>query len=178
MSITLVITPIYASILTLILIILSLRVAGFRMGFKLGFGHDDRDIMIRAIRTHGNFTEYIPFALLNMIILELQGFSNFVHVVGLLIIIGRILISIGISTNILIGKFSPFRQLGMMSTVTGLGFGCVGMFLGPNGVEDQFKFIVYFGVSLACSLLSLYVAYSEARAIKRIEKAKQAEVSK
>lgn len=58
------VTPYYAAFFGLIFVILSFRVIRIRqrVGVAIGDGSDLR--LRRAIRVHGNFTEYVPFALL------------------------------------------------------------------------------------------------------------------
>ena len=67
-----VVTPLYAGALALLFIVLSWRVIQFRQrGISLGDGGDPR--MLRLIRGHANFAEYVPLILLMM------GFLEFGH---------------------------------------------------------------------------------------------------
>ena len=67
---TLTLTPIYAGILTLIYIALSIRVIAGRRAAKARIG-DGGDILLqRRLRVHANFAEYIPLALLLMLGLD------------------------------------------------------------------------------------------------------------
>lgn len=86
-----VVTPVYAGLLTLLYLVLSLRVVVFRQrGISLGDGGDPN--MLRVIRGHGNFSEYVPLALLLMLVMELSQFSNyFLHVLGVVLVIGRLM---------------------------------------------------------------------------------------
>ena len=57
------VTALYAALLALLLFILSIRVIGLRGNLAFAFiaqsrGDDER--LQRAIRAHGNFTEYVP----------------------------------------------------------------------------------------------------------------------
>ena len=64
-----VVTPLYAGLLALLFLVLSWRVIQFRQrGISLGDGGDPR--MLRLIRGHANFAEYVPLILLMMGFLE------------------------------------------------------------------------------------------------------------
>ncbi len=53
--------------------------------------------MRAAIRAHGNFAEYVPLTLLLMALCELAGVDPFwLHLGGVLLLVGRILHAIGI----------------------------------------------------------------------------------
>jgi len=54
--------------------------------------------MLRAIRVHSNFAEYVPFGLLLLYLAEIQGApSAAVHGVGLCLLIGRLSHAYGVS---------------------------------------------------------------------------------
>ena len=72
------VTPLYAGLLVLWFLVLSIRVIRRRGsgGIALRDGGDPG--MLRVIRGHANFAEYVPLALLLMAILELSRFSIYV----------------------------------------------------------------------------------------------------
>ena len=72
------VTPLYAGLLVLWFLVLSIRVIRRHGsgGIALGDGGDPG--MLRVIRGHANFAEYVPLALLLMAILELSRFSIYV----------------------------------------------------------------------------------------------------
>jgi len=86
-----VITPLYAGLLTLWFLVLSFAVVRRRQhGIPLGDGGDPK--MMRVIRGLANFAEYVPLALLLMAILELSRFSIYVlHALGLALLVARLL---------------------------------------------------------------------------------------
>ncbi|HVY07752.1 MAG TPA: MAPEG family protein [Burkholderiales bacterium] len=86
-----VVTPLYAGLLTTLYIVLSLRVVMNRQrGFPLGDGGDPK--MLRVIRGHGNFAEYVPLALLLMALMEWSKFSVYLlHVLGIALVVSRLL---------------------------------------------------------------------------------------
>ncbi len=66
------ITPIYAGLLTLLFVALSVRVIGGRRMAGVGLGDGGNRLLLRKTRAHGNFAEYVPFALILMALAELQ----------------------------------------------------------------------------------------------------------
>ena len=58
------ILPVYASLLALLFVYLSIRTIRARRGLRIGLGHAENPAMLRAMRVHANFAEYVPIALL------------------------------------------------------------------------------------------------------------------
>lgn len=85
------VTPLYAGLLVLWFVVLSLRVVNLRRGGII-FG-DNGDIGVtRIVRAQANFAEYVPVALLMMGFLEVSRFSIYVlHALGLTLLIARLL---------------------------------------------------------------------------------------
>jgi uncharacterized protein len=88
---SMIVTPLYAGLLALLFIALGLRVVQLRQkGISLGDGGDPR--MLRVIRGHANFAEYVPLALLLMGILELGRTSIYLlHALGITLLVSRVL---------------------------------------------------------------------------------------
>ncbi len=85
------ITPLYAALAAVILIVLSLRVIGARRSRRVAIGDGADEDLARRIRAHGNFTEYTPLALLLILLLELGGAPAWqLHALGAALILGRI----------------------------------------------------------------------------------------
>jgi uncharacterized membrane protein YecN with MAPEG domain len=85
------ITGLYAGIFALIYVALSFNVITRRRYHGVPFGDKDIPDLRHAIRMHGNFAEYIPFALLCMVLLEMQGTgANVIHALGIALLLGRI----------------------------------------------------------------------------------------
>jgi uncharacterized protein len=86
-----VVTPLYAGLLALFFLVLSLRVIQVRQrGFPLGDGGDPK--MLRVIRGHGNFAEHVPIILLMMGFLEIGHTSIYVlHALGIALLASRLL---------------------------------------------------------------------------------------
>src|SRR5271169_6741832 len=84
-------TPLYAGLLALWFLVLSWRVVQRRRsGIYLGDGGDQA--LLRVIRGHANFAEYVPLALLLMGMLEVSHFSIYVlHALGIVLLVARLL---------------------------------------------------------------------------------------
>jgi len=91
------VTPLYAGILTLWFIVLSVRVVGLRRR-GIAFG-DNGDIgVIRIVRAQANFAEYVPLALLMMGMLEIGRHSIYVlHALGIALVVARLLHGLALS---------------------------------------------------------------------------------
>lgn len=84
-------TALYAALLALFYIFLSFKVVGKRRQFKIGIGSNGEMLLERAIRVHGNFAEYAPFALLLMFLAEYSGLAAvYVHILGCMLLVGRL----------------------------------------------------------------------------------------
>ena len=107
------VTPLYAGLLALWFIVLSVRVIQCRrIGVSLGDGGDPK--LQRAIRGHGNFAEYVPLALLLLAILELTRHSIYLlHALGLTLFIARLLHAYALSFT---EKFVFGRLVGTVLT--------------------------------------------------------------
>ena len=95
----LIVTSLVAAVLTAIFIKLSLAVIGLRKKNKVGLGSGGHEDLERAIRAQGNFAEYVPFGIILMACLELNGAPWWlVAIPGVALIIGRLIHAVGINT--------------------------------------------------------------------------------
>ncbi len=95
----LLVTAIIASVLTIVFVRLSLAVIGLRRKNKIGLGSGGHDDLERAIRAQGNFAEYVPFGILLLACLELNGAPWWlVAIPGIALIAGRLIHAKGINT--------------------------------------------------------------------------------
>ena len=95
----LLITSIIAAVLTIIFIRLSFAVIGLRRKNKVGLGAGGHDNLERAIRAQGNFAEYVPFGIILLACLELNGAPWWlVAIPGATLIIGRLIHAVGMNT--------------------------------------------------------------------------------
>jgi uncharacterized membrane protein YecN with MAPEG domain len=113
------ITGLYSAIFVVFLIVLSAAVIRRRVKDGVSLGDGGKKRLQRAVRAQGNFTEYVPFALLLMLLLELGGTADgWLHALGLVLIGGRILHAIAIYRGIL-----KMRVAGQAFTFTVLAAG-------------------------------------------------------
>ena len=93
-------TTLYASLLAILYVVLSYRVAQRRMRFQVGLGTGQNSDLERAVRIHGNFAEYVPFALLLLAFFESGGGPAWaVHVAGAGLLIARGLHAMGLTQS-------------------------------------------------------------------------------
>ncbi len=96
----------YAGLLGLLLIGLSVQVVRARRRFRVGLGVGVEEGMQQAVRVQANFTEYVPFAVLLLVFAEVSGLSAAaVHGAGILLVLSRLLHAAGLSG-------SPGRSFG------------------------------------------------------------------
>lgn len=108
------ITPFYAGLLGLLLVVLSVMVIRQRGRAKVALGDGGHKPLQRAIRAHANFVEFAPLALLLIAMAEWQGSPAWlVHMLGVALVLGRGLHAFGISQE---PERFIFRQSGMMLT--------------------------------------------------------------
>src|SRR5262245_34467355 len=90
MDLTVPITGLYAGIQAIIAFVLIAPIG--RMRGKLGISMNDgaNPALTVAVRRHGNWAEHVPFALLLMALLELNGGNpTLLHGLGIALLIGR-----------------------------------------------------------------------------------------
>jgi uncharacterized membrane protein YecN with MAPEG domain len=113
------ITAFYASILTALFILLSVRVIAQRQEARVEIGHGESPQLLRRMRVHANFAEYVPLALVLMALSEsLKVPSLFLHLLGLTLVGARIVHAYGLSQT---PHILRWRRLGMMLTFGVLG---------------------------------------------------------
>jgi len=106
-------TSIYASLSVLLMVKLTLSVIKLRRKNRISVGDGGNEALLLAIRTHANAVEYIPIALLLLLMLELNGAPNIlIHILGSTLLIGRIIHAMGLPA-----KNLQKRVLGMQITL-------------------------------------------------------------
>ncbi|WP_050602859.1 MAPEG family protein [Ruegeria sp. 6PALISEP08] len=112
------ITPIYAALIALLYVTLSVKVILQRRSDKISVGDGGSKMMIKAVRTHSNCAEYAPIGLLLIAMVELQGAGGvLLHVLGLLLLAGRLLHAYGFGRT---PQIVILRQIGMGLTFTAI----------------------------------------------------------
>ena len=90
------ITALYAGILALLVVALGINVTVHRVRLGVPLGDGDNPQMLRMIRLHGNAVEYIPIALVLMLVYEVNGgWHMALHVAGIALVIARLLQTAG-----------------------------------------------------------------------------------
>jgi len=106
------IVSLYAALLAIMYIQLSFRVIKIRRAAKVSLGDGNNPELISAIRSHGNFIEYVPLALILLFLLEYQGLSShYCHAIGILLVLSRVFHSYALTENTL-----KIRVIGMALT--------------------------------------------------------------
>ena len=109
------ITPLYAAIIGLVFVVLSVRTLLLRrrLGIAIGTGEDPE--LTRAMRVHSNFAEYVPLALILFYFLEVETDADlWIHVLCVSLIVGRLLHAYGVSQ---VEENYRFRVAGMILTL-------------------------------------------------------------
>jgi uncharacterized protein len=93
-----VIVPAYAAIFAFIYLALSAQVIRARRQAKAAIGTRGDVRLERKIRVHANFAEYVPFALLLLSFVEMQGGPVWlIHLICLVFLAGRSIHAYGVS---------------------------------------------------------------------------------
>ncbi|WP_268408509.1 MAPEG family protein [Alteromonas sp. a30] len=108
------ITAFYGGLLAAVYVYLSFAVIFKRRKHMIGIGDGGKKDLSQAIRVHGNFMEYVPFAVILMLIAEINQMPHtLLHIVGAGLIIVRLLHAFGLANNV--GK-SWQRFVGVIGT--------------------------------------------------------------
>lgn len=92
------ILPVYAALLALLFVLLSIRTIRTRHSRRVALGHGDDPAMLRAMRVHANFAEYVPLALLLIYFVEATSQTPWlVHLLGSALLLGRFCHAFGMS---------------------------------------------------------------------------------
>lgn len=113
------ITPIYASLIAIVFLILSFRVIFYRRSNKLGLGDEGDKSLLKRMRAQADCAEYAPLALILLLLVELSGTSgDVVHALGVALLAGRIIhgYAFSVSPPIMKGRvYGTILTTGMMA---------------------------------------------------------------
>jgi uncharacterized membrane protein YecN with MAPEG domain len=113
------VSALYAAIFALLYIVLSLRIVKLRQNAKALFGNGDDERLSRAIRVHGNFSEYVPFALVLIYFLEISTHNALLtHIAAVALLLARLSHAYGFSQ---INENLRYRAFGMSVTMSVIG---------------------------------------------------------
>lgn len=106
------ITTLYAGLLGILFMLLSWRVVAARGSQKINLGDGGNPLMLRRIRGHANFAEYVPLILVLLALLEMAHLSAvYLHVLGATLLLARVLHGYALSFA---EQFVPGRFLGTL----------------------------------------------------------------
>lgn len=109
------ITPIYAGLLALLLLILSYNVVLGRRLHRVSVGDGDEKDLIKRMRAQSNWVEYAPMGIVLLALAELQGVSAvWLHLSGLSLLVGRFAHAYGFTRK---PQIVPLRRIGMYLTL-------------------------------------------------------------
>lgn len=110
------ITAVYAALLGLLVVLLSVVVIKLRRSLRVGIGDGGNRDLQRAIRVQGNATEYVPLFLMLLAVFELNhGSPLFLHAMGAVFFLGRMLHAWGLYGT---AGASTARVIGTIATMS------------------------------------------------------------
>jgi len=106
----------YASLLAILFVVLSNPTIGVRTKLQISVCDQANPEMLRAMRVHSNFAEYVPMALILLYLAESNAaYPWLTHALGFSLLIGRLSHAYGVSQSR--EKFQ-YRVFGMAMTFT------------------------------------------------------------
>ncbi|MCR9278054.1 MAG: MAPEG family protein [Pseudomonadaceae bacterium] len=109
------IVAIYAALLALLFVALSVHAIRTRRRLQIAVGDGEQPLMLRAMRVHANFAEYTPIALIVIAAAEISGAADgLVHGLGIALLVGRCLHAFGVAQ---LNEDFRLRVSGMMLTL-------------------------------------------------------------
>lgn len=108
----------YAALLTPVLIFLTMRTVAGRRRNRVLLGDGGSADLLQQIRRHGNFIEYVPFALVLLGLAESVGsMAAVLHLGGVSLVAGRLLHAVALTPS---GGILKLRIAGMALTMFAL----------------------------------------------------------
>lgn len=94
------VTGLYAALGALLVLVLAARVVLMRRRRHVGLGTGGDEMLARRVRAHGNAVEYLPLALLLLMLLEWnQTVPLLLHLLGIALLVFRVFHAVGLSTS-------------------------------------------------------------------------------
>ncbi|WP_242108516.1 TMEM43 family protein [Luteimonas aquatica] len=126
------ITLLFAALHALLLVALAGSVSAYRLRNRIGIGDGGDARLARRIRVHANFAEYVPTALLLLLLLEVSGLpAPWLWAFGATLLLGRLLHAIGLGRSA--GKtFGRFCGIGL-TWLALAAMACAGLWLALRG---------------------------------------------
>ena len=99
-------------------VVLSFRTIGARRAAKVEIGDGSDRELLRRMRVHANFAEYVPIALILMALAEtMKPGALLLHGIGLMLLVGRIVHAYALSQS---PHILQLRVAGMVGTLTAI----------------------------------------------------------
>lgn len=121
------ITLLFASLHVLLMLLLAVRVVAHRRSVKIGLGDGGDKPLMKKMRAHANFVEYVPMALILLGLLELSGLGTlWLWICGGALLLGRVLHAVGLSRSAgtSFGRFwGTLLTWGALLLMAGMGVG-------------------------------------------------------
>ncbi|GAB5388230.1 MAG: MAPEG family protein [Alphaproteobacteria bacterium] len=112
------VTLVAGAVLAHIYLYLTFRVIRLRRGNLISLGDGENESLRVAIRAHGNFMEYVPLALIMLLVCDVAGAPQWaLWVPALALMIGRVLHGIGFSGD---KPVMRLRVIGMVLTLNAI----------------------------------------------------------
>lgn len=108
------ITLLYAGLLGIMSIILSAGAGVLRGKTGVSIGDGNNPELLLAMRRRGNFVEFVPFAIILLGLLEMNGVGALsIHIIGVVLILARICHALGLKAETVA---NPLRGIGAGAT--------------------------------------------------------------
>jgi hypothetical protein len=112
------VVALYAALLALLFVGLSIRTLRLRRSLRIAVGDGGNPAMLRAMRVHSNFAEYVPLGLILLLLAEAGGTPAWLlHGLGACLLAGRCAHAYGVSRPT---EDFRYRVFGMAMTFTTL----------------------------------------------------------
>ena len=112
------ITAFYAGLLAFVFVVLSFRTIGARRAAKVEIGDGSNRELLRRMRVHANFAEYVPIALILMALAEtMKAHTLLLHGIGIALLVGRVVHAYALSQS---PHILQLRVAGMVATLTAI----------------------------------------------------------
>lgn len=114
-----IIISIAAALLACLFVYLSFHVINLRKSRRVAIGAGGDAALERAMRVHANFAEYVPFALVLLILCALRGLpDSLLAILCAVLVLGRVAHAYGVAQ---VEEDFRFRTAGMIATFGVLG---------------------------------------------------------
>ncbi len=155
------ITALYASLLVPLYIYLAVRVIRVRFRAHVSVGDGGDKSLLRRMRVHANFAEYVPVALILMGLAESLGLdARALHGAGVTLLLGRAAHAYGMSQE---KDILPLRSAGVVATFSGTRRTRRELFLSLAASRLRTLMVVFRSARISAPALFLSLAKYDAR---------------